>query len=216
MFPPLDFADDDGLLAVGGNLSPARLRAAYERGIFPWPYDDWPMLWFAPPRRALLFFDEIRLNKRARRALRNSGFTVSFDRDFASAIRGCATPHKDDATWIRADVIAAYEKLHREGDENFRARSVEVWREDELVGGLYGVQMGAYFCGESMFHTQPNASKFALLSVVEELQTRGATWLDCQLMTPFFASLGAREVPRDEFVALLHEVRSKSAVLKNL
>ena len=213
MFPSLHHADSDGLIAIGGDLSRATLFEAYSRGIFPWPHDDWPVLWFAPPQRALLFFDEIKLNKRNARALRNSDLRVSFDEDFAATIRACATPHKDDATWIRPDIIAAYERLHREKNENFRARSIEVWQEENLVGGLYGVQMGAYFCGESMFHTQPNASKFALLSLVEELKTRGATWLDCQLMTPFFASLGAREVERAEFVQLLKGVRSNSTVL---
>lgn len=213
MFPPLHHADDDGLIAIGGDLSRATLFEAYSRGIFPWPHDDWPILWFAPPQRALLFFDEIRLNKRNARALKNSEFAVTFDKAFSATIRGCATPHKDSGTWIRPDIVRAYEDLHRAGDENFRARSVEVWREDKLVGGLYGVQMGTYFCGESMFHVEPNASKFALLALVEELRSRGATWLDCQLMTPFFATLGAREIVRETFVQMLLRVRSNSTVL---
>ena len=202
MFPPLDYASEDGLLAVGGELSPAVLRHAYRSGIFPWPCEDLPMLWFAPPRRAVLFLDEFRINRRLARAMRNSGFSVTFDEDFSGVIRGCATPHHDDATWISEEIIATYEAAHRE-DARFRTRSVEVWREGELAGGLYGVQMGRYFCGESMFHTASNASKFALYCLVEELRGRGATWLDCQVLTPHLASLGAREVPREEFMRML-------------
>jgi leucyl/phenylalanyl-tRNA--protein transferase len=205
MFPPLDYASDDGLLAVGGELSRATLYEAYHRGIFPWPCEDCPMLWFAPPQRAILFFEELHINRRLARAFRNSGYRVTFDQNFEAVMRGCATPHHDDATWISEEIIAAYCSLHREGSPDFRARSVEVWHEDELVGGLYGVQMNRYFCGESMFHTQPNASKFALFSLVQELKARGATWLDCQVLTPHLATLGVLEVPRDDFVQMLQQ-----------
>lgn len=203
MFPPLNYAADDGLLAIGGDLTPATLLEAYSHGIFPWPCEDYPMLWFSPPRRALLFLHELRLNRRLLRAFRGSGFCATFDRDFAAVMRGCATPHNDDATWISEEIIHAYAGLHRAADPRFRARSVEVWQGEELVGGLYGIQMNRYFCGESMFHTRPNASKFALMVLAEELRKTGATWLDCQVMNPYLQTLGARDVPRDQFVEML-------------
>jgi leucyl/phenylalanyl-tRNA--protein transferase len=219
MFPPLSYASPDGLLAVGGDLSPATLHEAYSRGIFPWPCEDCPMLWFSPPQRAILFFDELRINKRLARAFRSSGFRVTIDEDFAAVMRGCATPHHDEDTWISEEIIEAYSVLHREENRNFRTRSVEVWHEENLVGGLYGIQMNRYFCGESMFHTRPNASKFALFALVEQLREQGAKWLDCQVLTPHLESLGVREVPRDEFIQMLQKeihstaVRSISTVL---
>ena len=205
MFPPLDYASEDGLLAVGGELSRETLHHAYSRGIFPWPCDDLPMLWFAPPQRALLFFEDLHVNRRLSRAFRSSGFRATMDVDFGRVIAACATPHQDESTWISDEIRAAYQELHDAREITFRARSVEVWQGDELVGGLYGVQMNRYFCGESMFHTSANASKFALVSLVQFLRDEGATWLDCQVMTPHLATLGAREVPRDEFVQMLRQ-----------
>lgn len=201
MFPPVDAADEDGLLALGGALTSPTLREAYRRGIFPWPHgDDWPVFWFAPPQRAVLFFDELRVSKRLRRSLRAREYSHTHNRAFAEVMSACAAPREGESgTWITEEMQRAYEKLHREGF----AHSIETWRGDELVGGLYGVSHGAYFCGESMFFRESDASKSALLFLIETLQARGATWIDIQMMTPHFAAFGARLIPRDDFMELL-------------
>ena len=204
MFPPVHQADDDGLLCWGGDLEIQTLLLAYKSGIFPWPHRDLPMLWFAPPQRALLLADELYLNTRLKRNLRNSGFEIRFDTVFGEVMRACAQPRWYDGeweenTWIGDEIIESYEEMHRLG----HAHSVECFLQDELVGGLYGVNFGAYFCGESMFHRVPNASKACVVALSEKLAQNGASWLDCQLMTPHFAALGAREVPRPEFMKML-------------
>lgn len=206
MFPPLDCADEDGLLAVGGDLSVETLTRAYHSGIFPWPIEGYPTLWFAPPQRCVLFFDEFHIAKRLRRDLKNAQFEYSIDRDFASVVRGCAAPRAyEESTWISPQMQRAYIRLHQKGI----AHSVEVWRNNELAGGLYGVSWGGYFCGESMFHRASGASKAALIFLVEHLQRRGATWLDVQMPTPLFESFGARLLPRDDFMALLQPALSQ-------
>jgi len=214
LFPPVDQADEDGLLAVGGDLSPQFLREAYSNGIFPWPVEGYPLLWFAPPQRAILFFDELKINRRLGRTFRASNFQARFDTDFDSVIQACAAPRHVDGelecgTWITPQMQAAYKNLHRSGDESFRARSVETWQNDELVGGLYGVQIGQYFCGESMFHRAPDASKFALVALVENLKSRGASWLDVEMPTPHFTALGARQIARPEFMQMLRESQKR-------
>lgn len=210
MFPPLDCADEDGLLAVGGDLSVEALSRAYHGGIFPWPVEGYPTLWFAPPQRCVLFFDGFHISKRLRRDLKTAQFEYSIDRDFASVIRNCAAPRMDEeSTWISPPMQRAYIRLHQKGI----AHSVEVWQRDELVGGLYGVSWGGYFCGESMFHRASGASKAALIFLVEHLQTRGATWLDVQMPTPLFESFGACLVPRDDFMAMLKPTLSQASRL---
>lgn len=200
MFPPVEAADEDGFLCWGGFLSPLTLRLAYCNGIFPWPHRGAPLLWFAPPRRALLFCDELHLGSRLRRALRANPFEIRVDTVFGEVMRGCAQPRNGESgTWINAEMLRAYGQLHEMG----HAHSVEAWRDGQLVGGLYGVSFGAYFCGESMFFRESNASKAALIWLVEHLKARGASWLDCQMMTPHFAEFGAREVERSEFMRLL-------------
>ncbi len=202
MFPPVESADEDGLLAIGGDLSVATLTTAYHSGIFPWPIEDCPTLWFAPPERCVLFLDEFHIPKRLRRDLKNSAFEYSIDRAFASVIQSCAAPRAyEERTWILPQMQRAYCRLHNAG----HAHSIEVWQNGELVGGLYGVSWNGYFCGESMFHRVTNASKAALISLVGHLRKCGATWLDVQMPTPLFESFGARSVPRDEFVTLLNE-----------
>lgn len=201
MFPPVDSADEDGLLALGGALSSATLREAYSRGIFPWPHsEDLPLFWFAPPRRAVLFFDELRVSKRLRRSLRAREYSHTQNESFPEVLRACAAPRTTESeTWIIPKMQRAYTKLHREG----LAHSIETWREGALVGGLYGVSHGAYFCGESMFHHEDDASKSALLFLIETLQSRGASWIDIQMMTPHFEAFGARLISREEFTARL-------------
>jgi leucyl/phenylalanyl-tRNA--protein transferase len=201
MFPCVDDADEDGLLALGGNLDSRTLRAAYERGIFPWPHGDgYPTFWFAPPQRAVLFFNELHVSKRLRRSLKSRGYEYSHNRAFSQVIAACAAPRASESgTWINTEMQRAYEKLHREGF----AHSIETWREGELVGGLYGVSHGAYFCGESMFSRESDASKGALLFLIETLRNRGASWIDIQMMTPHFEAFGARLISRDEFTTKL-------------
>lgn len=205
MFPPVDLADEDGFLCWGGRLGVETLRLAYGSGIFPWPHQGAPLLWFAPPRRTLLFCDELHVGSRLKRSLKNQPFEIRIDTQFETVMRACAAPREVDrraghvGTWITPGMIRAYGALHRAGS----AHSVEAWRGGNLVGGLYGVQIGAYFCGESMFAREDNASKAALVWLVGHLKERGASWLDCQMMTPHFESLGARDVERAAFMELL-------------
>lgn len=207
MFPPVELADESGLLCYGGELSTRTLVEAYSNGIFPWPHDDYPLLWFAPPQRGVLWCDEIKISRRLQRTLRAANFSFKIDENFGAVIRACAARREyADGTWITPEVVRAYEKLHRLGI----AHSIETYRDSELVGGLYGVSWGSYFCGESMFHIADNASKAALIYLAESLQNKGATWIDCQLLTPFFETLGAREIARDEFLEMMREAWGKA------
>lgn len=200
MFPPVEWADESGLLCFGGELSIPVLTEAYQHGIFPWPHEGFPLLWFAPPERGVLFLDEFYVSRRTRRAIRAANFTYKLDTNFRAVIRACGVPRAySDGTWVNDEIIAAYGELHRLGI----AHSFETYRDGVLVGGLYGVSWGKYFCGESMFHFVDHASKAALIYLVEYLQERGATWIDCQLLTPFFQDLGARELSRTNFTSML-------------
>lgn len=202
MFPPLETADEDGLLAVGGDFSILTLTTAYHSGVFPWPVEGVPPLWFAPPERCVLFLDEFHISKRLRRDLKSCDFEYSINHDFASVIAHCAAPRTyESGTWIVPELQRAYIELHQAG----HAHSIEVRENGELVGGLYGVSWGNYFGGESMFHTRSNASKAALIFLVETLRSRGATWIDVQTPTPLFLSFGARLISRDDFMSLLNE-----------
>jgi leucyl/phenylalanyl-tRNA--protein transferase len=199
-FPDPRYARGD-VVAIGDDLSVETLRDAYRHGIFPWPHEDLPMPWFSPRRRTVIFFDELQVGRSLRRAERRSGFSYSIDRAFDEVIASCAeTPRGDDTgTWIGPEIIDAYTKLHRAGD----AHSVEVWRDGDLIGGLYGVDAGGVFTGESMFHRAPDASKLALMFLIEHLRARGASWIDCQVMTPHMKALGAREIWRNRFLDML-------------
>ena len=210
MFPDPRRARGD-IVAFGNDLRVEVLRDAYRHGIFPWPHDDLPMPWFSPRRRAVLIFDEVHVGRSLQKTLRRSPFTFSFDRAFPNVIAACAeTPRPDqDGTWIEPAIIQAYTALHEAGD----AHSVEVWDGPELVGGVYGVDAGGVFVGESMFYRRPNASKLALLHLIEHLRTRGATWLDCQVMTPHMEALGAREIARGRFLDLLADAQAKGLKL---
>jgi leucyl/phenylalanyl-tRNA--protein transferase len=202
-FPPVDTAltEPNGLLAAGADLSPARLIDAYSQGIFPWAADNEPMLWWTPDPRMVLFVDELRVTRSLRRRIRSGRFTVTADRAFRAVVNGCSLPRADDeGTWITDDVVSAYLELHRRG----YAHSFESWVGDRLAGGLYGVAIGRMFFGESMFARESDASKTALAFGVRQLGRWGFEMIDCQMSTPHLASLGAREIPRQEFQARLH------------
>ena len=191
------------VVAIGDDLRVETLRDAYHHGIFPWPHEDLTLPWFSPRRRTVIFFDELHVGRSLRKSERRSGFTYSIDRAFEQVIASCAESTRGDeiGTWIGPEIIAAYTDLHRAGD----AHSVEVWSDGALVGGLYGVDSGGVFTGESMFHRAPDASKLALLFLIEHLRQRGVTWIDCQVTTPHMAALGAREISRNRFLDMLAE-----------
>jgi leucyl/phenylalanyl-tRNA---protein transferase len=192
--------EPSGLLAAGGDLSPTRLLAAYERGVFPWYSAQQPILWWAPDPRMVLFPVEFKVSRSLGKTLRNGRFDCRFDTAFGATIRACAAPRRSGAdTWLNTAMIDSYEELHRRG----YGHSVETWRGDELVGGLYGLQLGGVFFGESMFSHERDASKVALARLVEQCRCRGIELVDCQIASTHLASLGAREVSRHEFVQLL-------------
>ena len=200
--PALAETEPNGLLAVGGDLSPQRLRSAYRLGIFPWYGAGQPILWWSPDPRLVLFPDRLRISRSLRKTLRRGAFTVSLDRDFGAVIRACAAPRADaGGTWIVPAMARAYERLHVLG----LAHSAEAWRGDELAGGLYGVAMGRVFFGESMFSRVSDASKVALAYLARCLSAWGYALIDCQVYTPHLASLGAVEMPRAEFQRRLAE-----------
>ncbi|MCB0303096.1 MAG: leucyl/phenylalanyl-tRNA--protein transferase [Calditrichaeota bacterium] len=203
-FPPLEFADPEyGLLAIGGDLEVGSLELAYRSGIFPWPERAGQILWFAPPQRAVLFFEEFHIPRRLQRHLRHAPFTFRIDQDFPAVIRHCAASKnrgRQRGTWIIPEMIPAYIDFHRAGF----AQSFEAYNPaGKLVGGLYGVRIGRYFAGESMFYLESNASKFALVNAVSYLRQEGLEWMDIQMLTPLLAQMGAREIPRDAFMKLL-------------
>ena len=188
------------MLAAGGDLSPARLLSAYERGVFPWYSAQQPILWWAPDPRMVLFPAELKVSRSLAKTLRNGRFECRFDTAFGATIRACAAPRRSGAdTWLNEEMIDSYEELHRRG----YGHSVEIWRGDELVGGLYGLQLDGVFFGESMFSRERDASKVALARLVEECRRRGIELIDCQIASSHLASLGAREISRNEFVQYL-------------
>ena len=194
--------DPDGLLAVGGDLSPQRLLSAYARGVFPWYSAGQPILWWSPDPRLVLFPERLHVSRSLRKELRRGRFEVTFDRDFPAVIRACAAPRRGETgTWITAEMTAAYEQLHRLG----HAHSVEAWLEGSLVGGLYGVALGSLFFGESMFSRVSNASKVAFVQLVRTLESLGCPLVDCQVHTPHLESLGAEMIPRGRFLRIVEE-----------
>jgi leucyl/phenylalanyl-tRNA--protein transferase len=195
--PEKALKDPNGLLCAGADLSVARLLDAYRHGIFPWFSGDQPILWWSPDPRMVLFCDELKVSRSLAKNIRNKGFEVRMDTAFAMVIKACSGPRKGEpGTWIGADMRKAYLALHRAG----HAHSFETWREGRLVGGLYGVAIGRMFYGESMFSTETDASKVALAGLVGELRRRDMPLIDCQQRTPLLASLGAREIPRRDFL----------------
>lgn len=213
-FPPTHQAleQPNGLLCVGGDLTPETLLRAYARGIFPWYDDGQPILWWTPDPRAVLFPDELHVSRSLRRTLRRDAFHLSADTCFEAVVRACAAPRPDQqGTWIDAAMLAAYTELHRRG----HAHAIEVWNnEGDLVGGLYGVAMGGAFFGESMFSRATDASKVALVALVWLMQQYGGELIDCQLENPHLNRLGARLIPRVDFEQrLAHTVHNREAGL---
>lgn len=198
IFPNPKEASDEGLLAYGGDLSSSRILAAYRNGIFPWFNENDPILWWSPNPRMLLYPKSFKTSKSFARVIRNGDFRVTFDQSFEAIIKNCAiTPrHGQEGTWILDSIQEAYIKLHHEG----YAHSVEVWLDDKLVGGLYGISLGKVFFGESMFSHISNASKIAFRALSDVLEGRGYHFIDCQMKTDHLASMGAIEVPRDDYL----------------
>jgi leucyl/phenylalanyl-tRNA--protein transferase len=195
-----ELADEDGLVAVGGDLRPERLLEAYCRGVFPWFDETMPILWWSPDPRAIFEIGGLHVSRRLRRTLRSGRFTFTINRDFAAVMRGC-TDRPGEGNWITPDMIAAYERLHRLG----HAHSVEAWRSGMLAGGIYGVAIGGFFAGESMFTRVRDASKAALVFLMDHLQRRGFRLFDVQFLNPHTQRLGAVEIPRAEYLERLEQ-----------
>jgi leucyl/phenylalanyl-tRNA--protein transferase len=194
------------IVSFGNELSVTNLREAYLRGIFPWHIENMPLPWYCPARRAILEFSDLHIPRTLEKVRRRGHYSFTIDKAFRRVVMECSKSPRagQKGTWITADFIDAYDRLHQAG----MAHSVEVWDgESALVGGLYGVDAGGVFCGESMFHLLPNTSKLALLFLVDHLRSRNATWLDAQVMTPHMQTLGAREISRKEFVRKLKETQ---------
>ncbi len=200
-FPPVDTANSDGLLAVGGDLSPERLLLAYQQGIFPWFNEDSIILWWSPDPRMVLYPRQIKISKSMRKVLRDNRFRLTKNTCFKEVLELCSSVDRpgQDGTWITEQMRKAYLQLHERGI----AKSYETWEGDKLVGGLYGVDLGHVFCGESMFSLTSNASKFAFIKLAQELQEQGYKIIDCQLHTDHLESLGAQEISRTEFLEFL-------------
>jgi leucyl/phenylalanyl-tRNA--protein transferase len=211
-FPPLELAlrDPNGLLCAGGDFSPQRIVEAYRNGIFPWYSPGEPILWWSPDPRMVLVPSAITISRSLRRTLRAGAHQIRLDSDFAAVIGACArTPRKGQAgTWISGQMQAAYCRLHELGF----AHSVETWLDDKLVGGLYGLAIGRMFYGESMFSHATDASKIALAHLARFLEAQGFGLIDCQMSTPHLASLGAREIPRREFIERLRELTAMAPI----
>lgn len=200
-FPPVEEASVEGVLAIGGDLSPERLILAYKSGIFPWFNDDEPILWWAPPERMVLFFEDLKISKSMRNVLNQNKFKVTFNTAFREVITNCKKINRKDQpdTWITDEMVDAYCKLNELG----LAKSVEVWQNEELVGGLYGIDLDHVFCGESMFSKVSNASKVAFIHLAKQLELANYRLLDCQVYNDHLASLGCVEIERDDFMMLL-------------
>ena len=202
-FPAVDEANPDGILAIGGDLSPERLLLAYKSGIFPWFEEGEPIFWWSPNPRMVLFLDDLVVSKSMRNVLNRNIFTVTFNQNFREVISNCKKIKRNgqNGTWITNDMIEAYCKLNELGI----AKSVEVWQNEELVGGLYGIDLGHVFCGESMFSKVSNASKVAFIALVNQLKVANYKVLDCQVYNEHLESLGCREIDRSQFMDILKQ-----------
>lgn len=200
-FPSVNHASPEGIVAIGGDLSPERLLLAYRSGIFPWFEDDEPILWWSPPERMVLFFEDLKISKSMRNILNRNTFKITFNTSFREVITNCRTIKRDGqpGTWITDEMVEAYYRLHELG----YAKSVEVWQDDKLVGGLYGIDLGHIFCGESMFSKVSNASKIAFIALAKKLEKENYKLLDCQVHNDHLESLGATEILREDFLAIL-------------
>ena len=202
-FPPVTEADEEGILAIGGDLSTQRLLLAYRNGIFPWYTDDEPIIWWCPNPRFVLFPDEIKISKSMRAVIKKQTYSFTINNCFNNVIKNCKTINREgqSGTWISEEVIDAYTNLHNLG----YALSAETWKNNKLVGGLYGVKMGNIFFGESMFSLSPNASKVAFIQLVQHLKNEGVKLIDCQVYTNHLESLGAKMIDRNDFMRLLEQ-----------
>ena len=201
VFPPVEMASSEGILAFGGDLQPQRLILAYQSGIFPWYNEGEPIIWYSPAMRMVLFPEELKISKSMHRFMAKNEFRITWNKAFEQVIDHCQkSPRKDQlGTWITEEMKEAYIKLYKLGF----AKSVEVWKKDELVGGLYGIDLGHVFCGESMFSKVSNTSKLAFIHLVQELQKKDYKLIDCQVYNEHLESLGAREISREEFMGFL-------------
>ncbi len=201
MFPNIETANLDGIIAVGGDLSVERLILAYKSGIFPWYNEGEPVIWYSPDPRMVLYPKKLKISKSMRSVLKNENFKITFNQNFEEVIANCKTIYRkgQPGTWITDEMQKAYLKLHKTGI----AKSVEVWQNDELVGGLYGIDLGHIFCGESMFSKVSNVSKVAFIYLVQKCEKENYKLIDCQVYNDHLASLGAEEIPRKEFIKLL-------------
>jgi leucyl/phenylalanyl-tRNA--protein transferase len=201
-FPPIETADEDGLLAIGGDLEPESLLLAYRSGIFPWPINEGLLAWFAPPKRAVIFLKDLHISRSLQRELKRGRFTTRMDTAFYHVISRCAEiKNRGDqgATWIIPEMLEAYTNLFEMGI----AHSFETYFEGELVGGIYGLRIDDFFVAESSFYRRTSASKVAMIALTEYLKREKIPWFDCQAITPFSKSFGAVEIPRDEFMEQL-------------
>jgi leucyl/phenylalanyl-tRNA---protein transferase len=200
-FPPVEEASNEGILAVGGDLSPERLLLAYQNGIFPWFDSNEPILWWSPSMRMVVAPFDYKISKSLRNIINRNIFQVTFNQDFDTVIRNCQkiVRKEQEGTWISDNIIASYAKLHEMGI----AKSVEVWQDNQLVGGLYGVDLGHVFCGESMFSLVSNASKVAFVTLLEKLKRENYRLLDCQIHNDHLEKLGAFEISRVSFIRIL-------------
>lgn len=201
-FPSVNQASPEGIVAIGGDLSPERLLLAYRSGIFPWFEDDEPILWWSPPERMVLFFEDLKISKSMRNILNRETFRITFNTAFRDVITNCRTIKRDGqpGTWITHEMTEAYCRLHELG----YAKSVEVWQGEDLVGGLYGIDLGHIFCGESMFSKVSNASKVAFIALAQYLEKENYRLLDCQVHNDHLESLGATEILREDFLRVLN------------
>ncbi|MDA8595898.1 leucyl/phenylalanyl-tRNA--protein transferase [Flavobacteriaceae bacterium] len=203
VFPPVHLAGDHGLLAIGGDLSVARLTHAYEMGIFPWFNEGEPIVWYSPNPRMVLFPDKLKISKSMRRLLRTHTYKLTQNQAFDQVIVNCKTIERKDQedTWITDEMVMSYVQLFRSGI----AKSFEVWENDQLVGGLYGIELNGVFCGESMFAKKSNTSKLAFMDMVAYYKRKNFRLIDCQVYNDHLSSLGAEEISRDEFLKILKE-----------
>ena len=198
--PESALKEPNGLLAAGGSLEPGRILEAYCKGIFPWFEEGQPILWWTPDPRMVLYPDELHISRSLARTLKKQPFRISSDEAFRDVVMSCAVERPNSSgTWITEEMLEAYCELHEMGI----AHSVEVWKESEMIGGLYGLAIGSVFFGESMFSFERNASKIAFVSLVQKLEVLGYSLIDCQVASPFLASFGAREIPRNDFMTEL-------------
>lgn len=209
VFPAPDRAlkEPNGLLAIGGDLTQQRLLSAYNKGIFPWFNLNDPILWWSPDPRAIFMLNQIHISKSLKKFFQKQNWKLTINHDFLGVIKACAAPrNKQDGTWITSTIINAYQSLH----QNNQAHSIEVWEDDKLIGGLYGLAIGQVFCGESMFHNKTNASKVAFFALKQHLIKWGFKLIDAQIINPHLTSLGATEISREKFLHLLNKYKENN------